>query len=418
MSVLPERDAVPTLHGAYNFRDLGDLPTESGGRTVPGVLFRSDALDQLTEEDVRVLVDVIGVRSVIDLRASVETEGRRPQWARTTTIDFVNLPLSDDWSDYGELDDEGRRTLMARKYMSYLDSASTNVVAILERLAADRDVRPAVIHCAVGKDRTGAVVAVLLRLLGVTREAVVADYLRTADHLDRILDRLRRNETYRARMETNPPEVYEAAEHTMQLFLDELEQRAGGAERWALDHGVGESTIRRLREMLVMDEPTPDATTTVATAHDGGDDAGALSGRTIVTGVVGDDIHVIGIRLVEHALRGAGATVVSLGVMTPLVEFVEAAVETAADAVVISSSNGHAAISCEGAGDMFTEAGLDDLPLYIGGNLRVGSRAGTQEEIEAQFRGMGFTRVFAPNADLADAVQTIAVDLSARNPRR
>ena len=61
-----------------------------------------------------------------------------------------------------------------------------------------------------------------------------------------------------------------------------------------------------------------------------------LDGRTIVTGVVGDDIHVIGIRLVEHALRSAGATVVSLGVMTPVQEFVEAAVETAADAVVIS----------------------------------------------------------------------------------
>ena len=144
------------------------------------------------------------------------------------------------------------------------------------------------------------------------------------------------------------------------------------------------------------------------------DETKSLKGRTIVAGVVGDDIHVIGIRLVEHALRTAGATVVSLGVMTPVQEFVEAAVETAADAVVISSSNGHAAISCDGIRDVFTEAGLGHLPLYIGGNLRVGSRAGSHEEVERQFKELGFNHVFEPNADLAAAMQTIADDLNAR----
>ena len=141
---------------------------------------------------------------------------------------------------------------------------------------------------------------------------------------------------------------------------------------------------------------------------------GVLEGRTIVTGVVGDDIHVIGIRLVEHALRGAGANVVSLGVMTPVQEFVEAAVETAADAVVISSSNGHAAISCEGIRDAFTEAGLGEIKLFIGGNLRVGSRSGAHEEVEAQFKQLGFDRVFEPNAELGAAMETIADELNAR----
>ena len=136
-----------------------------------------------------------------------------------------------------------------------------------------------------------------------------------------------------------------------------------------------------------------------------------LAGRTIVTGVVGDDIHVMGIRLVEHALRSAGASVVSLGVMTPVREFVDAAVETAADAVVISSSNGHAAISCEGIHDVFAEAGLADLPLYIGGNLRVGSRSGAHEEVVEQFTALGFRRVFEPNAGLDESLALIAADL-------
>lgn len=142
--------------------------------------------------------------------------------------------------------------------------------------------------------------------------------------------------------------------------------------------------------------------------------ATVLEGRTIVTGVVGDDIHVIGIRLVEHALKTAGANVVSLGVMTPVQEFVDAAVETAADAVVISSSNGHAAISCDGIRDAFVEAGIGDMLLYIGGNLRVGSRSGGHDEVEREFRELGFDRVFEPNADLAAAMQVLAQDIDAR----
>src|ERR1700760_4660086 len=113
-----------------------------------------------------------------------------------------------------------------------------------------------------------------------------------------------------------------------------------------------------------------------------------LAGRTIDTGVAGDDIHVMGIRLVEHALKSAGANVVSLGVMTPISEFVEAAVETAADAVVLSSSNGHAAISCDGIREAFIEAGIGDVPLYIGGHLK-GGRGGPPQEGGGQRQNNG-----------------------------
>lgn len=138
-----------------------------------------------------------------------------------------------------------------------------------------------------------------------------------------------------------------------------------------------------------------------------------LTGRTIVTGVVGDDIHVMGIRLVDHALKAAGATVVSLGVMTPVNEFVEAAVETAADGVVISSSNGHASLFCDGIREAFTEAGIGDLPLFIGGNLAVGKQA-SWEEVEQDYLDLGFDQVFPPNADLDSAMQRLAEGLAAR----
>jgi methylaspartate mutase sigma subunit len=138
---------------------------------------------------------------------------------------------------------------------------------------------------------------------------------------------------------------------------------------------------------------------------------GVLTGATVVTGVVGDDIHVLGIRLVEHALKSEGADVVSLGVMTPVREFVDAAIETAADAVVMSSSNGHARLSCENIRDAFTEAGLGSIRLYIGGNLKVGSQSAF-EDVERDFREFGFDRVFPPNTDLAEAMIDISHDLN------
>lgn len=148
-----------------------------------------------------------------------------------------------------------------------------------------------------------------------------------------------------------------------------------------------------------------------------GDEQGVLTGRTLVTGVVGDDIHVVGIRLVEHALRSAGANVVSLGVMTPVEEFVGAAVETAADGVVISSSNGHAALFCDGIRDAFTEAGLADIPLFIGGNLAVG-RSQSWDEVEQDYLDLGFTQVFPPNANLDAAMGRLAEGLATRGARR
>ena len=242
--------AIPELEGAYNFRDLGGLPTDDGKRTVSGAIFRSDALEQLTGDDVHTLYEVIGVGSVIDLRAQVETGNQKPSWARDE-IDFLSLPLLDDWDDYGVLDDEGRRTLMARKYMSYLEAASANVVTALEAIADNAGKRATVFHCAVGKDRSGVLAAILLSLLGVTREAIVADYVATAQNMERLLARLRENEMYAERMRTNPAEVYLAEEHTMRLFLDAFEERYGSAEAWALANGLSAEHLGSLRSQLV-----------------------------------------------------------------------------------------------------------------------------------------------------------------------
>ncbi len=90
---------------------------------------------------------------------------------------------------------------------------------------------------------------------------------------------------------------------------------------------------------------------------------------TLVTGVIGADVHIIGLRILEHALRDAGFKVISLGTQVSQQEFINAAIETKANAILVSSIGGHGKIQVEGLRDKCIEAGLKNIRLYIGGQL-------------------------------------------------
>jgi len=104
---------------------------------------------------------------------------------------------------------------------------------------------------------------------------------------------------------------------------------------------------------------------------------------TIVTGVIGDDVHVIGIRLMEYALRQNGFNVVSLGPLAQKKEFIDTAIETAADALFISSLNGHAELHIPGLRDACIEAGIGDILIYAGGQLTI--RRPDWEQVRRRF---------------------------------
>ncbi|MCP5105610.1 MAG: methylaspartate mutase subunit S [bacterium] len=114
----------------------------------------------------------------------------------------------------------------------------------------------------------------------------------------------------------------------------------------------------------------------------------------LVTGVIGEDVHVTGIRILEHALRNAGFKVHSLGIHNTQEAFINAAVETKADAIMISSLAGHAKLLVDGFRDKCIEADLDNILLYLGGQLVI--HAEEWEDIEKAFKDMGFDRVFKP----------------------
>jgi len=140
------------------------------------------------------------------------------------------------------------------------------------------------------------------------------------------------------------------------------------------------------------------------------------SKATLVLGVIGADVHNIGVTILGSALRAAGFKVVSLGILVPQEEFVRAALETAADAILVSSLYGHGELDCPGLRDKCLEAGLEDILLYVGGNLVVGKQ--DWEPVAQKFRAMGYDRAYPPGTSPHRFIEDLEADLAKRKERR
>ena len=110
--------------------------------------------------------------------------------------------------------------------------------------------------------------------------------------------------------------------------------------------------------------------------------------KTLVIGVIGADVHAVGNKILYHAFTDAGFNVVNLGVMVSQEEFINAAIETNADAIVISSLYGQGELDCRGMREKCDEAGLENILLYVGGNIVIGKQP--FDEVEKRFKEMGF----------------------------
>jgi methylaspartate mutase sigma subunit len=132
---------------------------------------------------------------------------------------------------------------------------------------------------------------------------------------------------------------------------------------------------------------------------------------TLILGVIGADCHAVGNKIIDHVLTEQGFKIVNLGVMVSQDEFIDAAIETGASAILVSSIYGHGEIDCLGFRGRCIERGLEDMVLYVGGNLVIGKRP--FEEVEALFIEMGFDRVFSPSTNLLDVARLLRADIAA-----
>lgn len=132
----------------------------------------------------------------------------------------------------------------------------------------------------------------------------------------------------------------------------------------------------------------------------------------VILGVIGADCHAVGNRILDHAISAAGFEVVNLGVLVKAEEFVNAAIETDAQAILVASLYGHGEIDCRGLRDLCQEAGIGDILLYVGGNLVVGKT--DFSIVEDKFKAMGYNRVYAPGTLPEQVIADLNQDLRQR----
>jgi protein-tyrosine phosphatase len=157
-----------------NFRDLGGHPTVHGRRVRRGRIFRSSHLAQLPDEHP---VRRLPLRTLVTLQSRIELRHLGPPHQDVLrAVRWEHLPIGERW-----FRDEGAAELLSQPGREHLVMV-TGFPSDWRRFFAilgERDVYPLVFHCSAGRDRTGVGAAMLLELLGVERDAIVADFLKS-----------------------------------------------------------------------------------------------------------------------------------------------------------------------------------------------------------------------------------------------
>jgi len=251
------------LQGSVNARDVGGLPLAGGGVVRPGVLIRTAHLQDLSANDVRHLVDDLGVQRVVDLRSDIEVDRTGPgplHDVASVTIHHLSLypDVLDRQTEVRESSDENPvmpwhrefasdRGPVVQAYLRYLVRRPDSIVAALRAIAEPDGAT--VVHCAAGKDRTGVIVALALSLAGVPRDVIAADYQATETQLEAIIKHLSGTDLY-IREVTSPQDIPVPSADIMHEVLDAIDEDHGSLESYLGQHGWTPEETAALRSRL------------------------------------------------------------------------------------------------------------------------------------------------------------------------
>lgn len=232
--------SILEVEGVFNARDVGGIPA-SRGRIREGVLLRSGSLVAAKPAGIAELER--RVTHIVDLRDGQEV-AEAP--SAVTSISTTNLPLF--LGSVASFFDQDLS--LAEMYRHLLDESGARLADAVRVIAREERT---LVHCTVGKDRTGVTVALALSAVGAEREAVVADYALTAALLP-----AERNRRITAFLRAQHPHAENAVAlatlspaEVMQGLLAEVDSRWGSAADYLRGHGFSDDELASLRSTLV-----------------------------------------------------------------------------------------------------------------------------------------------------------------------
>ena len=248
--------AGPRIACAPNFRDLGGLPTANGGRVRPGRIYRSDLVLRPGDED-RAALERCGIGLVFDLRSAAEIAAHPNHYWRSRGVEVLSFDIGSDVRARGSFWDVLRadsspprvEALIHSIYRSIPLAVAPALAMLFDRLSHP-GAPPVLLHCTAGKDRTGVAAALLLHALGVTRAAILSDYVETCARITgRVVEQARRTMTEVAGRPLTD-ESLRYLTHVEPAFLDQswsrMDRKYGGADAF-LEQEAGLDGARRER---------------------------------------------------------------------------------------------------------------------------------------------------------------------------
>jgi protein-tyrosine phosphatase len=241
------------IESVINFRDLGGYRNRDGHVVAWRRVFRSGDFRHITGADITRIKEEIGLRTVIDLRTAQETEIQGSGLLSEPGIRHYNIPFIGGDDSRQEQERIYREcTNMGEFYLQLVrkELFGKKIAEAIKIIAAPAN-HPLVFHCAVGKDRTGILSAILLSILDVEDEIIIEDYTLSAPAIKRLLISMVKNPTSAEFVKHVPDYFWDAAPESMEVFLSSMRREYVSIADYLITHGVKNSQIQSLKKTLL-----------------------------------------------------------------------------------------------------------------------------------------------------------------------
>jgi protein-tyrosine phosphatase len=245
-------DRTLSWDGCLNVRDLGGLPIEGGGVTRSAAILRADSIRKLTDAGWQALLEY-GVACILDLRFHSELADDPPKDVPIDVIHISVLPEPDAevWHEMDAIGDAEADAAAGTRavYLEFLERYGPKFAEAVDAVA-NAPQGPVVIHCVGGKDRTGLVSALVLRLAGVSVADVAADYALSEENLRSEaaewigMATTQEERSHRERRSHTPPQA-------MMGVLEEIEHRYGSVAAYLRANGASAPGLQKVIDRLM-----------------------------------------------------------------------------------------------------------------------------------------------------------------------
>jgi protein-tyrosine phosphatase len=237
-----------------NFRDIGGYRTQKGHTVAWQRIYRSGELARISQEDYDRLINEIRLTAVVDLRSDFEVERQGTGLPAGTNIKYYNISFI---TDGGNREAEAKRydafTNMGQFYLDITQNKGFGgkIVQALEVIAESKNY-PLVFNCAIGKDRTGILAAMLLSVLGVAEKDIIEDYSLSDQYMAELRQQLKNADNLPDDVKLLPDFFWRAEPESMFLLLTTLRNEYGSAMDYLESMGAEKSLAVRLKNALLV----------------------------------------------------------------------------------------------------------------------------------------------------------------------